>query len=466
MKQEMRCLLLLLVLATPALAQLSDSQKVSIDDITRKILSDTGVPAASIAIVKDGRIVMAQTYGNAKLSPKVPATPVMRFKIGSITKQFTAAALLLLAEQHKLSLEDPLSRYLPWLTRASEVTLRQLLSHTSGYQDYYPLDYVTPLMARDTTPAQILDGWAKKPLDFDPGTRWQYSNTNYVIIGQIIEKITHKPLIEFLEANIFEPLGMHSATDNSDVEWNNAEPTGYKFFALGPARPAVPEGKAWLYAAGNLAMTASDLALWDISVMDGTILKPASLKEKTTEAQLKTGTGSRYGMGLGLATDTNGHRRWSHGGGTAGFIGANVMLPDDHIAVAVLTNGESPAAPLIERQIEDLLLSPTADPGGKVALERARRLFSGLQKGELDQSLLTADTIFFFTQQAIADFASSLAPLGEPSSFTESTHADRGGMTARSFIIQAGGKRMALQTYIDRDGKFAQYMVALLPAGR
>ena len=127
-------------------------------------------------------------------------------------------------------------------------------------------------------------------------------------------------------------------------------------------------------------MTASDLALWDISLMDGTILKPTSLREMTTEAQLKTGTGSRYGMGLALATDSNGHRRWSHGGGTAGFIGANVMLPDDHIAVAVLTNGESPAAPLIERQIEDLLLSPTADPGGKVALERARRLFSGLQK--------------------------------------------------------------------------------------
>ena len=171
MKQEMRCLLLLLVLATPALAQLSDSQKVSIDDITRKILSDTGVPAASIAIVKDSRIVMAQTYGDAKLSPKVPATPVMRFKIGSITKQFTAAALLLLAEQHKLSLEDPLSRYLPWLTRASEVTLRQLLSHTSGYQDYYPLDYVTPLMARDTTPAQILDGWADDPIGAEKPTR-------------------------------------------------------------------------------------------------------------------------------------------------------------------------------------------------------------------------------------------------------------------------------------------------------
>ena len=466
MKQDMRCLLLLLVLATPALAQLPDAQKASIDEIARKVLSDTGVPAASIAIVKDGRIVMAQTYGDAKLSPNVAATPVMRFKIGSITKQITAAALLLLAERNKLSLEDALSRYLPGLTRASEITLRQLLSHASGYEDYYPLDYVTPLMASDTTPAQILDGWAKKPLDFEPGTRWQYSNTNYVIIGQVIEKVTHKPLIEFLRANIFEPLGMLSATDNNNVEWSNAEPNGYRFFALGPARPAVPEGKGWGYAAGDLAMTASDLASWDISLMNGTILKPASLKEMTTEALLKTGTGARYGLGLELATNSNGHRRWSHGGGTAGFISANVMLPDDHIAVVVLTNGESPAAPLIERRIEDLLLSPTADPGGKLALERARSLFSGLQKGELDRSLLTDDAIFFFTKQAIADFASSLGPLGEPSSFSESNHAERGGMTARSFIIQAGGKRMALQTYIVRDGRFAQYMIALVPSAR
>ena len=466
MKQYMRWFLLLLVLVTPALAQLSETQRASIDEIARKVLSDTGVPAASVAIVKDGRIAMAQTYGDATLSPKVPATPVMRFKIGSVTKQITAAALLLLAEQHKLSLEDPVSRYLPELTRASEITLRQLLSHTSGYQDYYPLDYVTPLMARDTTPAQILDGWAKKPLDFDPGTRWQYSNTNYVIIGQVIEKVTHQPLIEFLRTNIFEPLGMHSATDSSNVEWGNADPTGYKFIALGPARPAVPEGKGWAYAAGDLAMTASDLALWDISLMNGTMLKPTLLKEMTTEAPLKTGTGSRYGLGLALAADSSGHRRWSHGGGTAGFMSANVMLPDDHIAVAVLTNGESPAASLIERQIEDFLLSPTADPGGKVALERARSLFSGLQKAELDRTFLTDDAVFFFTKQAIADFASSLGPLGEPSSFTESNHTERGGMTERSFVIQAAGKRMVLQTYIVRDGRFAQYMVALVPAAR
>jgi D-alanyl-D-alanine carboxypeptidase len=324
---------------------------------------------------------------------------------------------------------------------------------------------VTPQMARDTNPAQILDLWAKKPLDFDPGTRWQYSNTNYVIVGQIIEKVTHRPMFEFVKSNLLDPLGMHSAID-CDRAWSDADPAGYTSFALGSARPAVPEGKGWIYAAGELAMTPSDLARWDISLMNGKILSPASLQELTTEARLKTGTGTAYGLGLGLATDSNGHRRWSHGGGTAGFISANVTLPDDHLAITVLTNGEGPAAPLIERQIEDLLLAPTADPDAKVALDRARSLFSGLQKGELDRSLLTDDALFFFTQQAIADYASSLGPLGEPSSFTESRHSNRGGMTVRTFTIQAGGKRISLQTYIQPNGKFAQYKIAPAPAAR
>ncbi|MGD0135087.1 MAG: serine hydrolase domain-containing protein [Bryobacteraceae bacterium] len=139
------CLFLfLLLVATPALPQLTDAQKSAIDDLARKTLAETGVPAASIAVVKDGKIAMVAAYGDAKLDPKVPATPAMRFKIASNSKQFAASAVLLLEERHKLSLDDPVSRYLPELTRAREVTLRQLLSHTSGYEDYYPLDYETP----------------------------------------------------------------------------------------------------------------------------------------------------------------------------------------------------------------------------------------------------------------------------------------------------------------------------------
>jgi D-alanyl-D-alanine carboxypeptidase len=371
----------LVLIATSALAQLSEPQKATIDDLARRTLAETGVPGASIAVVRDGKIVMAAAYGDAKLSPRVAATPAMRFKIGSNSKQFAAATVLLLAEQHKLSLDDPVSRYLPSLTRANEVTVRELLSHTAGYEDYYPLDYVTPWMARDTTPASILDGWAKKPLNFDPGTRWQYSNTGYVVIGQIVEKVTHKPFFEFLRANVLEPLGMHSAIDLSDGKWSDADPSGYHNFALGPPRATTPEGGAWVYACGELAMTASDLALWDISLMNGTILKPASLKELTTEMLLKNGTGTGYALGLAVRTDANGHRRWSHSGGTAGFFSHNVTLPDDRMAVTVLTNGQGNAAALLEQRIADLLLAPAADPDGKVALDRARSLFAGLQKG-------------------------------------------------------------------------------------
>jgi D-alanyl-D-alanine carboxypeptidase len=463
-RREMRCLLILLLLATPALPQLSDAQKSAIDNLARKTLAETGVPAASIAVVKDGKIAMASAYGDAKLNPKVAATPAMLFKIASNSKQFAATAVLLLAEQHKLSLDDPVSRYLPTLTRAGEVTLRQLLSHTSGYEDYYPLDYVTPWMARDTTAESILDQWAKKPLNFDPGTRWQYSNTGYVIIGQIVEKVTHKPFIEFLRTNILEPLGMHSAIDESNGKWSDADPVGYHNFGFGPARPAIPEGGGWTYACGELAMSASDLARWDMSLMNGTILKPASLKELTTEVVLKNGTGTGYGLGLFLSADSNGHRRWAHSGGAAGFFSYNVTLPDDHMAVTVLTNGQGKASSLLDQRIVDLLLTPAVDAGGKVALERARKIFSGLQKGQLDRSFLTDDAVSYFTEQGIADLRASLGPLGEPTSFTEVNHIGRGGLMVRSFVVQAGGKRMWLETYIQPDGKFAQYMVDPAPA--
>src|SRR5262249_21164485 len=147
-------------------------------------------------------------------------------------------------------------------------------SHTSGYQDYYPLDYVAPFMERPTTSQAILDLWAKKALDFDPGTRWQYSNTNFSAMGLIIEKLSGQSLFQFLRARVFEPLKMQSPVDADTEKWNDSYPTGYHRFAMGPARPAPPEAGGWLNAAGELAMTAGDLALWDISLIDGTILKP------------------------------------------------------------------------------------------------------------------------------------------------------------------------------------------------
>src|SRR6266853_2126354 len=154
-----------------------------VDSIANQVLQSTGVPSASVAVVKSGRLAYAHAYGTAKLEPRAAATPDMRYAIGSISKQFTAVAVLLLQQDGNLKLDDPVSRFIPGLTRGNEATVRQLLSHTSGYQDFWPQDYVMPMMLQATTPQAIADQWAKKPLDFDPGSRWQYSNTNFTLAG-------------------------------------------------------------------------------------------------------------------------------------------------------------------------------------------------------------------------------------------------------------------------------------------
>ena len=202
-----------------------------------------------------------------------------------------------LQEQGKLSLDDKVAKFIPNLTRANEVSIRQLLSHTSGYQDYWPQDYVMPMMLQPTTAHRILDQWARKPLDFDPGTRWQYSNTNYVIAGVIAEKASGMPLLDFLHRNIFDPLGMTSVTNTDQEKLGDSDATGYMRYALGPLRMSPKEGRGWLFAAGELAMTASDLAKWDLSIINQKVLKPSSYKEFETEVRLNNGVGTKIWSG-------------------------------------------------------------------------------------------------------------------------------------------------------------------------
>src|SRR5881409_166482 len=208
-----------------------------IDKLAADSLARTGVPSASLAIVREGQVAYVKAFGDARLEPKKPAASEMRYSIGSISKQFSAAAILLLQEQGKLSLDDKVAKFLPDLTRANEVTIRQLLSHTSGYQDYWPQDYVMPMMLQPVTAQKILDMWARKPLDFDPGTKWQYSNTNYVIAGVIVEKVARMPLLQFLREKVFMPLQMKTVTDTDQEKLPMSDPTGYLRYALGPLRP-------------------------------------------------------------------------------------------------------------------------------------------------------------------------------------------------------------------------------------
>jgi CubicO group peptidase (beta-lactamase class C family) len=451
--------LVLIVGFSPARAQTpqpSPDLPGTADRIAREVLTRTGVPSASVAIVRDGQLAYLQAYGDARLEPRTPARPDMRYSVGSISKQFTAAAILLLAEQGKLSLNDPVARFLPNLTRAHEVTIRQLLSHTSGYQDYWPQDYVMPPMLQPVTTEQILDQWARKPLDFDPGTKWQYSNTNYVIAGLVVEKAGGLPFMQFLKEKILTPLGIENIVDVDQQRLGPADPTGYMRYALGPLHPAPKEGKGWLFAAGGLAMSAADLAKWDISMIQQRLLKPASYKEMETEVMLKSGAGTHYGLGVDVDT-LAGHRVIAHSGEVSGFTASNLVFPDDRVAVAVLTNQDAiSAASQISRKIAESFFGPAVSR----EQQRARQIFEGLQHGKIDRSLLTANCSAYFSEQALRDFASSLGPLGAPEEFAQTSQGQRGGMTFRSFRVRFPQRTLVVTTYVMPDGNLEQYLVA------
>jgi CubicO group peptidase (beta-lactamase class C family) len=438
-----------------------------VDEAVEKVIADTGIPSASIALVEHGQIVYLRAYGQARLEPPMPATTEMQYSIGSVSKQFTAALILMLVEDGKMTLDDPVGKYLPHLTRANDVTVRELLSMTAGYQDFWPEDYVMTSMMVPTTSQHILDVWGGKPLDFDPGTQWQYSNTNYVIAGRIAEVVGGKPLVEQLHDRIFEPLQMSGVRDQDASHLPPSDPTGYYQHALGPLRPAPLEGTGWMFAAGELAMSPHDLALWNISMMNRTLLKAASYDAMFTNVKLKNGKPAGYGLGVQLG-ERDGQPVISHSGEVSGFVSQNTVYPESKAAVTVLTNIDaSSAAATIARSLAPLVLSGGANgaSAGEVqaAEARALKIFIGLQNGELDRSQLTKLCNDYFTKEAIQDFASSLKPLGTPRSFTQVAKEPRGGMIFRAFRAEFTTRRLTVTTYEEPDGKLEQYLV--LPAG-
>jgi D-alanyl-D-alanine carboxypeptidase len=318
-----------------ALLTATESLESALDQKAAATIQAFGVPSASIAVVRDGKLYWAKAYGDANIEQHRKADLDTRYAVGSISKQFTAAALLLEQERDKLSLDDKVSKYFPDLTRANEVTIRELLSHTSGYEDYAPQDYLIPAWTQPTTPQEILNRWAKKPLNFAPGTQWQYSNTNYVLAGEILEKVSGEKLLPFLSQNFFQPLGMTSAGD-CDVH-SAADAAAYTRYALGPPRPIGREGAGWYFAAGELCMTASDLAKWDLAFLAKKILSPGSYAAFTREVMLKNGKGTHYALGLSIG-ESNGTASISHSGEVSGFLASNTVFPAKNIAVIVLSN--------------------------------------------------------------------------------------------------------------------------------
>jgi CubicO group peptidase (beta-lactamase class C family) len=425
----------------------------------------SGAPSVSVAVVEHGKLTYAKAFGKAELESARAADANTRYAMGSISKQFTVAAILLAAEQGKLSLDDKVSKYFPELTRASEISARQLLSHTSGYEDYAPQDYIIPEWVKPTTPEAILNQWAKKPLDFEPGTKWQYSNTNYVLAGRIFEKATGEQLVPFLQKNIFGPLGMTTAGDCS-VKKTPEDAVAYTRYGLGPARPALREGPGWYFAAGELCMTPADLAKWDIAFLQKRILSAKSYEEFKREVLLANGDYTHYALGLQLGQLDNIPAIF-HGGEVSGFLAYSFMYPTRDAAVIICSNqdGTDLITPL-EHEIARWVLEPekrntsgSAAEAPAAELDQLKGILEGLQAGKIDRALFTSNANYYFTDVALGDFKDSLGPLGKLKGVTRVFAGLRGGMNARGYKAEFETKTVSVSAYITADGLYEQFLV-------
>ena len=472
---------------------LSEADKARIDTAIPQVMEHTGAPSISIGIARGGNVVYTKAFGQAILEERVapehggamrPATmsaPVnadaaMAYPIGSISKQFTAVCILLLQERGKLKLDDPVSKWFPDFTEANKVTIRNLLTHTSGYSDYAPQDYTIPAWTKAVKSEALIRQWATKPLDFEPGTKWQYSNTNFQLAALIIEKVTGQSLHDFLWANVITPLKLQGVLD-LDTDRTRLKVHGYERHAMGPLRPAILEAPGWYTGDGGLAMPVATLMQWDESIVHRTLLKPASYDEMTRPFLLKDGTDSHYGLGVFVQT-RNGKRIMSHSGEVGGFVSNNVVDLDDDVAFAALTNVEGPGASPATNALVPILLpaitksapnKPAAKPEqtsqpaepvyDKAAAEQVKTILADLQKGELNRDLFTPDANFYFNATTVGDFMTSLQPLGTLQSVTQTSESLRGGMVFRTFEATYADKTINVDTYTQKDHKLEQFLV-------
>ena len=330
------------------------------------------VPGATVIVVKDGKPVLRRAYGMADTAKGVKMRPEMALRLGSITKQFTATAILMLAEDGKLSLDDDITKHLPdYPAKGKKITIEHLLTHTSGIPSYTSKPGYMLNMAQDISVARMIDTFKNDPLEFEPGSQYRYNNSGYFLLGAIIEKISGQSYASFLEQRLFKPLGMRD-TYYEGVKTSKAPVAAGHSRAEQGYGAAAPLSMTQPYAAGSLVSTVDDLARWDAAIAAGRLLKPSSWQRAFTSYRLSDGKTTGYGYGWEVGK-VQGETAIGHGGGINGFSTHALRFPDQKVYVAVLTNSDSgPANPaLVARKAAGIAIGKPYREFREVALDGA-----------------------------------------------------------------------------------------------
>lgn len=336
-----------------------------LDQVIGRMIKQT--PGAVVLVEHHGKVIFHRAYGQADLENHAPMTEDAVFAIGSLSKQFGAAAVLQLVEAGKLHLDDPLARYLPTFPRADRITIRDLLHHTSGIRDYEYAGTWPKTMAVERTKAEVVDVFRDLEPEFEPGTRWAYSSSNYYLLGLIVEQVSGEPIERYLEKHVFAPAGLahtrycdaHALIDRRALPYDVTE------HGFVPARFSL---FVQFGLAGALCSTARDLLAWQHALIAGKVVRPESYRLMATAAPLADGTPTGYGFGL-FEAPLAGHPRVSHAGGVAGYSTALSYYPRDDLHIVVMFNTEDAPIQWTEVALARHLLAVPARPARPISRE-------------------------------------------------------------------------------------------------
>lgn len=413
-------LLLLPIAAAAAPAEpLAADTVARIDATVTKTLSTSRVPGMSISISRDGTIVYSNAFGYANLARHTPATVQTHYEIGSITKQFTATAILQLKEAGKLSLDDTIGKWIPEYRIGSKITIRELLQQTTGIPDYTEANGFEKIAGtKKPSFGAMLALVAGKPLEFTPGSRFTYSNTNYIILGEILERASHTPWETYVRTHLFTPAGMTSSGFIDDEASLQPMATGYTVDKKG-VKVAPPLLSGWAWSAGAIVSTVDDMQNWDSALLRGKLINQTDLAAMFSPGKPAWGKDAWYAYGW-VVDSADGHKRIWHNGGTFGFLSANMLFPKDRVAIVALQNGISMAAPestamrVFEAMEPSAAVATSAAGEDPAVTARLRDWIGRMESGNVDRSQLTPHLSAHFTPALVATIKTEIAPLGAP----------------------------------------------------
>lgn len=408
-----------------------------IDSIISEPITAGKVAGASIAIVKGRDTIAVQAFGKANIELDVPTMAHATYEIGSVTKQFTGAAIMQLVEQGKINLDDDLSKYLPdYNAQGHKITMKRLLDHTSGIKGYTEIPEFRTLGAFKYPRDTLVKIFSKKPFDFEPGQEQIYNNSAFFLAGLIISKVSGMPYEEYVQKNLFDKAGMKDAHYCSETKIIKRKVTGYDSDSAGLVQKA-PLSHQWPYSAGSLCSSAIDLVAWNEALhQKGTILGAAAYQEFITPETLTDGTLLGYTKGIAVYPRL-GHKALHHGGGINGFLSENIYFPDDSLSVVVLFNSAGREGPdKYALKIAELILGKPADQTKPMDGDAARfaAVYAGRGRGRPMEMTIAVTGGNITAKTPFADKPDTLTYVGNNTFLMGETHlifAEQGGKIAK-----------------------------------